>query len=135
MTGVENAEGSAFDDSITGDGGDNLLSGMAGDDTLAGGAGADTLEGGAGADVLTGGLGSDTFVFTDGDGADTVNDFQTGTGGDIVDVSAFGFADYAALSATFTQDGADTRIQLDADDTVTLVGINLADLQEDNFAM
>ena len=133
MTGVENAEGSAFDDSIAGDGGDNLLSGMAGDDTLDGGAGADTLDGGAGVDVLTGGLGSDTFVFKDGDGADTVNDFQTGTGGDIVDVSAFGYADYTALSANFSQVGADTRIQLDADDQVTLVGINLADLQEGNF--
>ena len=133
MTTLAALAGSEGDDSITGTDGANRLTGFAGNDTIDGGAGNDLLDGGAGADILTGGLDSDTFVFKNGDGGDTINDFETATGGDIVDVSAFGFADYAALSANFTQDGADTRIQLDADDTVTLVGINLADLQADHF--
>jgi len=41
--------GSAFADTITGDGGDNALAGGAGNDTLVGGGGNDTLNGGAGA--------------------------------------------------------------------------------------
>ncbi|CAO4163445.1 DUF642 domain-containing protein [Methylorubrum populi] len=56
---IENVIGSAFADSLTGDGNANVLSGGAGDDTLAGGGGADTLDGGAGldtADYSTSGL-------------------------------------------------------------------------------
>jgi len=51
LLNVENAIGSAFADSITGNGGDNRLDGDTGDDTLTGGAGNDTLIGGAGSDT------------------------------------------------------------------------------------
>ena len=70
--GIERLAGSAYDDTLTGDGAANSLWGGAGDDTLAGGAGddwlygqggADRLDGGAGSDRLTGGAGDDTFVF------------------------------------------------------------------------
>ncbi len=52
---------------------DNLF-GEAGQDTLAGGAGNDWLVGGTGNDSLVGGAGSDTYVWTLGDGNDTIND-------------------------------------------------------------
>ncbi len=45
LDGFENVSGSAFDDSITGDGAANTLAGAAGDDSLSGGGGADILLG------------------------------------------------------------------------------------------
>ncbi len=51
LTGIENVTGSAYNDSIIGDGNANLLSGLAGADTLVSGAGADTLDGGSGLDT------------------------------------------------------------------------------------
>jgi Ca2+-binding RTX toxin-like protein len=52
LTNVENADGSAFNDALTGNNGANLLKGLGGADTLAGGTGDDTLDGGAGDDIL-----------------------------------------------------------------------------------
>ncbi len=63
-------------DTISGLGGDDYLDGGAGDDTLWGGAGNDTLVGGLGADKLEGGAGNDTFVWSKGDGNDTIEDAQ-----------------------------------------------------------
>jgi Ca2+-binding RTX toxin-like protein len=51
--GFENLLGSAFDDTLTGNGIANVIGGGAGDDTIRGGGGADTLKGGAGSDILT----------------------------------------------------------------------------------
>lgn len=71
FTNVENVEGSAFDDYLSGNemsnrllgnDGNDELAGRGGRDNLSGGAGNDTLEGGLDADRMTGGLGSDTFV-------------------------------------------------------------------------
>ncbi len=47
---IENARGSAFNDTLTGSASDNRLTGNAGDDILTGGAGFDTLDGGLGND-------------------------------------------------------------------------------------
>lgn len=80
--GVENANGSAFNDVLIGNGGANVLSGGIGADTLAGLAGNDVLIGGGGApNQMQGGLGDDRYVMTAagdtlielaGEGADTV---------------------------------------------------------------
>ena len=59
LTGFENLLGSAFNDTLTGNGGENVLSGGAGDDTLNPGA----ISAGI-ADLLDGGSGSDTASFT-----------------------------------------------------------------------
>jgi Ca2+-binding RTX toxin-like protein len=56
---VENVNGSAFNDIITGDAADNKLWGNGGFDQLAGGAGNDQLLGGDGNDQLRGGTGAD----------------------------------------------------------------------------
>ncbi len=61
LTNFENLSGSAFNDTLTGDGNANILSGLAGNDALAGGAGNDTLTGAAGNDTLNGGLGNDVM--------------------------------------------------------------------------
>lgn len=70
---IENATGSIFADSITGDGGANALRGLDGDDVLNGGDGNDSLEGGAGKDTLQGGNGSDTLSYAKSLSAVSVN--------------------------------------------------------------
>ncbi|RDC74744.1 hypothetical protein DLJ49_01815 [Rhodovulum sp. 12E13] len=127
--------GSGSDDTIDGGTGDDILTGGDGDDVIDGGEGDDLITGGGGADVLTGGAGNDTFILFQGDaalpGADTIVDFQANTvledpdnadqggevtladrDGDIIDLSAFGFASIdvevfsnAADALTFINNG------------------------------
>jgi Ca2+-binding RTX toxin-like protein len=52
--------------------------GTPGNDVIAGGAGEDTVVGGLGDDTLSGGGGADTFLYTVGDGNDTITDFERG---------------------------------------------------------
>ncbi len=61
LTGVEDVAGTAFADTLAGDGAANLMQGLAGNDILAGRGGADTLEGGDGNDTLVGGVGADVL--------------------------------------------------------------------------
>ena len=63
---------------ITGGVGNDKLYGRAGNDVLKGGKGSDYLDGGTGNDKLYGGVGNDVFVYRDGDGVDTVYDFEAG---------------------------------------------------------
>ncbi|GGF77992.1 Ca2+-binding protein, RTX toxin-related [Mameliella alba] len=65
---VEDLIGSAYGDSLRGDGASNLLSGLAGADTLIGYDGDDSLAGDAGEDRLIGGAGSDTAVYASAGG-------------------------------------------------------------------
>ena len=100
-----------------------------GDDTLISGAGTDNMWGDAGAinDVTaspnapTGSVvtGTDTFVFAPGNGDDFVYDFRQGDH-DRIDVSAYGFQSLADM--TIVDTGADTRIEFDAANSVTLFG-------------
>lgn len=104
LRGIEDVEGGAGADRITGDGGANLLAGGAGNDRLRGaggadqllggagndrlegGAGADRLRGGAGADLLSGGGGADRFIFDAG--RDRVLDYDAAEGDRIMIDSA-----------------------------------------------
>jgi len=105
-----------------------------GNQAISGTGGDDTLFGAEGNDTLFGDTGDDLFIFTDGAGNDTVNDFTAGAAtDDVLDVSAFGFATEANAIAAATQVGADTVIQLDADDSVTLLGVNAGLLNDDDF--
>lgn len=60
---VENVQGTALADSITGNSADNYLMGLAGADKLYGREGNDNLEGGLGADRLDGGSGLDWALY------------------------------------------------------------------------
>ncbi len=136
---ADTLDGGAGNDTLLGGAGNDSLTGGLGDDSIVGGDGNDTLYGNDGADTLTGGLGSDWFkldanalseaaqstpVF------DVITDFQTGVGGDIIDLSAIhaanlaaGYGDpwagaefaYTQGYITFVQSGADTLVQYDRD--------------------
>lgn len=71
LKNIENATGSAHNDTLTGDKHDNVLDGGAGNDRLDGGDGNDTLLGGKGRDVLHGGAGNDKL--DGGAGVDTAD--------------------------------------------------------------
>ncbi len=91
---MENADGTAWGDTLIGSADDNRLRGREGADillgrsgndnltggkgrdTLYGGPGDDTLNGGAGPDVMTGDGGRDTFVFHPDFGRDRITDFD-----------------------------------------------------------
>src|SRR5262245_46062201 len=76
IKGVEDAIGTAYDDTMTGDDHDNTFYGGNGDDTLTGHYGDDTLYGGDGDDTLSGGQPSTASDHDDG------NDVLYGGGGD-----------------------------------------------------
>ena len=66
--------GDAAANTLTGTAYQDNLYGLDGNDVLNGGDGNDMLVGGAGNDALNGGIGSDTYVWTKGDGNDTIGD-------------------------------------------------------------
>ncbi len=116
LSGIENLVGSAQGDTLTGDAGANRINGAGGNDTILGG---------DGDDVLIGGAGSDTFDFGAGHGADTINDFVSGT--DKLDLSAF-FNLFSEVQAAATQVGANTVINTGSG-TITLLGFTATNLQ------
>jgi VCBS repeat-containing protein len=118
-----------------GDETDNTITGSESNAGIHGGRGDDTLISGAGNETLTGSADDDLFVFANGGGSDVITDFVAGGTDDEIDVSDFAFADFAALAAAATQVGDDTRIQLDADDIVTLIGVQKAALTADDFVL
>ena len=136
LLSVENIKSGSGNDILTGNGQANLLDsgigndklfGGSGNDTLLGGAGNDTLQGGsgndllnagAGQDVLTGGQGADQFVFAQGDGRNTITDFQDG-----VDHLRFGTGMSHFSDLAIAQSGANTVITFQ-DVSVTLVAFD-----------
>lgn len=117
--------GSEFDDRLLGWRGSDFLAGLGGDDALIGGRGADRLFGNGGDDVLDGGAdhdrltgqsGADRFIDRPGDGFDVITDFDVTQ--DILDLRAYGFADFDAVKLAMTNIssgvklfGADLHIQ------------------------
>ena len=82
LSGIEDLEGSAHPDTLTGNDAANRLWGGEGDDTLAGGDGNDTLAGGAGADSMDGGAGNDWLSYAGSDAGVNVSlSTATGSGG------------------------------------------------------
>ena len=130
--------GSGDDVAIGGDGIDFLFGGT-GEDTLIGEAGADNIKGnfgddvingGAGNDRLFGGKGADTFVFSLGSGSDIIVDFDNGK--DTIDLSGYaGIGSFDDLTIVGGRNGV--TIELDGNDTLTLVGVRQADLDASDF--
>lgn len=132
--GNDRLKAGSGDDELSGGNGKDKMFGGAGDDILNGGKGKDKLTGGSGDDVLTGNSGADSFIFSDGSGSDTITDFEAGDDGrDIIDVTDFGFADFADLMSNISDTSDGAAVKLDGNDDVILENVARADLVEDDF--
>ena len=131
---VENGSLWVTNGTLTGNSGNNTLNGWVGNETLNGYTGSDLLNGWLGDDILTGGAGNDTFFYQDGDGRDTITDFTTLQ--DVTDLthvtSLHTFADVQSHAA---QVGSDTVITIDANNTITLTGVQLSSLHPQDFLL
>lgn len=128
LTGFDGRDrlvGGAGDDVLSGGSGRDDLTGGVGDDTLNGGADADKLDGGAGNNSLRGGEGDDrmkagadidTFIFTSGDGRDTVYKFDAAE-----DRLVFESIQQGSLSYSDQRKGI--QVAYGDGDTIYLVGI------------
>ncbi|MGE4440458.1 MAG: cadherin-like domain-containing protein [Desulfomicrobium sp.] len=95
LSNIENVTGSAYGDTLIGNGENNVLSGLDGNDSLAGGGGNDTLIDGVGSDTLHGGDGDDRIYAGAGDVVDG------GAGHDVL-ASDADYLDVTSSSMTIT---------------------------------
>ena len=105
--------------------------------TAFGGKGRDRLVADTTDATLYGGRGGDTFIFHDGPADSVIRDFDPAQGDGLQFMlpdgpSAFPFTDFAGLLAAATDVGDDLRIAW-TDGSVTILGLQTADLQEDWF--
>lgn len=123
---------------VGGPGADNLT-GVLGNDVIIAGAGDDTITGNSASDRLTAGQGDDRFVFAPAFENATVVDFEDEPGGqDVLDLSAFNFADAADVlsrASSGGNGGEDAVIFLDPDNLVILENVDLADLDASDFIL
>lgn len=135
--------GRGTSDEIEGNARDNRIFGERGNDTLSGGDGNDRLAGWRGDDALTGGAGSDVFAFTRQSfakantlalGDDRIVDFElAGTEHDMLLIDGrLGLKDFNAMMLQAVQAGDDLAITLNAASSITLEGIDKADLTADH---
>lgn len=80
ISNFENLTGSAYNDTLIGDGNANIIDGAAGDDTIDGGAGIDWLTYAAAASAVTVNLATLTGQNTGGAGTDTISNIENLTG-------------------------------------------------------
>ena len=94
-------------------------------------AGNDTLVASAANDTLYANPGATTVVIGPGSGQDTILNFHTTQ--DTLQFSPSLFANYAAAMTSASQVGANTVFTIDANDSVTLQNVNMANLSAANF--
>jgi beta-glucanase (GH16 family) len=109
----------------TGNGLDNVIFGNNSANRLYGNGGKDCIFGGGGNDTLTGGSGSDRFCreALSGEGKDTILDFRTGAGGDVLDIDNIltGYRSGTSNISDFvrlTESGGNTTVNIDANGAV-----------------
>lgn len=125
---IENATGSDFDDTLTGNAAANRLEGNDGQDVLMGGTNNDTLVGGAGDDTLTGGGDYDVFLYDATWGDDVITDFENGV--DRIDLTGSGLL-YSDLVITSVDGG--TLIDAGGHGTIFLSRQSAAFIDADDF--
>lgn len=126
--------GGKGNDDIDGGFGNDSIYGGDGDDTITGGGGQDTIEGGRGNDTMAAGNSSttDTFVIRDGDGNDTLTDFDPGEP-DIIAFDMTEISSYQDILDRISQDGPDTLITYDNGSTTRLLSVDSTNLSATNF--
>lgn len=80
--------------------------------------------------LLGGAISSDIFEFDPGFGHDIIVDFDKG---DIIQFSGGIFADFDALISAAKQIGNDVIITVDQDNSISILGVKLADFSVDHF--
>ena len=146
--GFDRLFGGAGNDLLIAGGGNDALFAEAGNDTLEGGegndrlyagGGFDRLEGGAGDDQLWGNFNWDIFIFADGHGQDTIQDFEAINRWERIDLSGIsalsGIANYDALelSGAVTASGGCVLIDTGGGNSILLAGVSLTDLDNTDF--
>ena len=134
--GSDTLNGGTGDDSLDGATGADILNGEEGNDTLIGGAGNDVLTGGIGDDLLSGDGGNDIFIFSDGDGVDTITDFDALSNGEKIDLSGVSdITDFTDLVNNHLTDvGGDAVISYGSGNSITLTGVDINDLDINDFS-
>ena len=131
--GGDTIGGGNDNDSLNAGDGNDMVFGGNGNDVIIGGTGNDTLNAGDGNDTMNGGAGADTFIWNGG--SDVIEDFSTGQAGEVINMVAFrtieSFVDLLADHAV--QLGADVVITGSAGETLTLEGLSLGALGENDF--
>ncbi|MEM9090302.1 MAG: TIGR03118 family protein [Cyanobacteria bacterium P01_F01_bin.53] len=124
--GNDRIGGKAGNDILSGDAGDDFIWGDDGDDIIMGVTGNDTLVG----DNFSDGSGSDLFVFGNGDGTDTILDFEVG-----IDRIGLVEGELVFAELTLTQDGANTLLGVGSSGEVLAVlnNIQALSLGESDF--
>jgi serralysin len=135
LLGIECLVGSNWSDVILGRNGiADWLEGGGGNDEIYGYTGADRIVGDHGNDLLSGGADADVFAFLLGFGRDVITDFQaTGAAHDVIEFSRSVFANFSAVQARSVQSGANVTITYDAQNSITLQNVALANLDSSDF--
>ncbi len=110
---------------ITGNSKDNHITGSNKNDTITGGAGKNTINGSAGNDVLIGGTGKNIYLYANGDGKDTIQNYSAGS--DSISLAGDYEVSYSADkkgNATFKIGKGSITLKDGADSSVTIVGAN-----------
>ncbi|HRK99054.1 MAG TPA: calcium-binding protein, partial [Trichococcus flocculiformis] len=92
--------GGTGNDLLDGRGSNDTIDGGSGNDTIFGGRGNDTLTGGEGDDSLVGGEGNDRYVYTLGDGHDTIRDDSDSTA-DVIRLNGVNLSDVTFSRVAF----------------------------------
>lgn len=131
--GADILYGNSGNDTLSGDAGNDILYGESGYDRIYGANGDDTIYAGSGNDSLFGGSGDDLFVIDDGDRYDKIFDFMAGANTDDV----LDFSQHSAVSSTadltITQVYNGTLLTFGTSDSMTLLGVNMADLHNEDY--
>lgn len=133
-------DGGMGNDLLRGGRQNDTLKGGEGNDTLIGGSGFDALDGGIGDDILTGAFNADRFIFANGNGKDTITDFDANNDFEKIDFSGhswlntiFDVLGTGSGTAASKQVGADVEIDTGGGNLINLLGVNFADLDTLDF--
>ncbi|MEM9222073.1 MAG: hypothetical protein AAGB11_06675 [Pseudomonadota bacterium] len=121
-------DGGADRDRLVGGSGGDLIFGGTGSDVINGGGGSDVISGGEGSDDLFGGGGADIFLFSLGDGIDSIDDFKPGTDTIAMIGTGLTFDDLLLLPS-----GSATLILYGGQDIIRLPDISPGDLSAADF--
>lgn len=113
--------GGPGNDTILGRKGRDVIDGGPGADVIFAGPGNDRVRGSAGSDTIALGFGADTFVFIEGDGHDTITDFNASRDRLLIDPVLVGSTENLPDFIQTDTDGL--RLTFDGDHTLLLVGL------------